>query len=565
MRHAFATYRTYAPEVDLQNPRMSSAIAPSPTRTATTTDDIQDDALVWITGGDSVAIPAAALQGRTSLYRLPSPTPRPWTGRLAGITERDRRAARAFNQAPCIVGTTCDAGELAATLGRSTAPILLTTDRPTALAFSERVGRPVYWLSIDGAGATEPHAVWQAWSAHAPSTHLVLERLDASITDRITCREFRLTPHSPALSHQELVAAIPPFITFVREHAHRGVPRATATRVAPPVRPVPGAWGIIAVSGRILWRRLSARFHAKTVQQWIIGTYLMPVDANGEVGTLTKSPKHIRWFDPGAHRVIADPYLLPTPERTWLLFEEYLIENPRGRLKAVSLDKLGQPTGEEQVVLERPFHLSFPGVFRIPSDADAVYMLPEQRESGRTVLYRSDLPADDGTFSFSEHAVLLDDFAGVDPVLHQHAGHWYLFVSDGRDGHHDNNLHLFVATKLEGPYHEHAASPIHLGLRGSRMAGQIVRSQGHLERRGQNCQPSYGHSLINYRIDQLDPERYAETELEEITADHVGHGATGLHTFNVGVIYGHQAVIALDILRRIKRQPAPKDTVAKDR
>src|SRR5262249_40425816 len=154
--------------------------------------------------------------------------------------------------------------------------------------------------------------------------------------------------------------------------------------------------------------------------------------------------------------------------------------------------------------------------FRIPSDPTGVYLLPEQAESGQTVLYRGELCATVAGLRFVEYAVLLRGFAGIDPVLHQQNGHWYLFVSDGEFGHHDNNLHLRISDSLQGPYTEHPASPVRLGLRGSRMAGQIIRRGEQLFRPAQDCFRRYGERIRIYRINELTPTTYSETEVSEV-------------------------------------------------
>jgi hypothetical protein len=238
------------------------------------------------------------------------------------------------------------------------------------------------------------------------------------------------------------------------------------------------------------------------------------------------------WIEPGTDRHAADPFIVSLAGETALLFEELKYSEGKGRLKAVALDDEGQPRGEERTILERGFHLSFPNGFRIPSDPTGVYLLPEQAESGQTVLYRSELCAEVAGLRFIEHAILLDGFAGIDPVLHEKDGHWYLFVSDGEFGHHDNNLHLCTSDSLQGPFAEHPASPVRLGLRGSRMAGQIIRRGDHLFRPAQDCVRRYGERIRIYRINELTPTTYSETEVGEVACARSIQGFVGVHTLN---------------------------------
>jgi len=525
---------------------------------------LEPNDLVWITGADALALPTYLRDGITHLYRLDDVDRISIGQRLFGtLIDADRRAARRFDPTPLVHGERVRMDELVIALRASRSRVVLSCSRDAALAFGERLGRPVYWLSIDGAGATQGHAVWRRWLMRAPSAHLQLEQLGQGHeqTHVIARREFRLAHNTPAVSHQAMMAGA---LALIREiHVDRASPRPPTRRTRPAHEeaPSPSLLRVLGVTLRIACKRLAQRRSRKPLAQWVIGLRLSATPET--LGITSRSPHwhEFEWFEPGEHRIVADPHLLRSAQGAWLFFEEKKHSEQNARLKTVRLDGDGRPSGDEQIVLERAFHLSFPGVFQRTSDPLAVYLLPEQSNSGRIQLYRSPLPSDTGTFQFSEHAVLLDNFPGIDPVLHYQNGHWYLFVTDGRDGHHDNNLHLFVSSRLEGPFQAHPSSPIHFGLRGSRMAGPITAVNGQLIRSAQNCLHRYGHGIVRYRIDTLDPRGYAETELCEFTPEMTGRDIRGLHTVSECPYDATQTLIAIDVIRHQRTQP--EDTTAR--
>ncbi len=77
---------------------------------------------------------------------------------------------------------------------------------------------------------------------------------------------------------------------------------------------------------------------------------------------------------PAGVEAMADPFLWETDDAQYLLFEELTAGQPRGRLGCVELLPNGR-CSEMTVVLERPYHLSYPCV--VPSDGD----LPERKSS----------------------------------------------------------------------------------------------------------------------------------------------------------------------------------------
>ena len=432
---------------------------------------------------------------------------------------------------------------------------LLVVSGPRTLV--EQLGRvlqrTVHWLSIGGLGATERQAVWPLWLAGAQSISIDLDSYrDGKRWERYGVRELRVNRSSPAVTQLGLLRAS---VALVERLASGADPEPRfdeppVTQAGPAVNSplIPSLLHLLHVTSRIVYRTLWNRISRsnRLNDQWVIGIGSAPEPGSGDGLPALPRIGDIRWIQPSPHRFIADPFLLRLGANVILFFEELCYSDSKGRLKALPLDPYGRPAGSETTVLERPYHLSFPFVFEHPAEPGSLFLLPEQAESGETVLYRSVKAADIAALRFHEDAKLLPGFPGIDPVIHEWQGQHYLFVSDGAHGNYDNNLQLFVSAELRGPYHPHPRTPIRLGLRGSRMAGPLFRQANFLFRPAQDCQSRYGARIIIYRVDLLTPSEYRETEVAVFSLDRDCPYGCGCHT-----IVWHEGLVAIDGVRRI--------------
>ena len=107
----------------------------------------------------------------------------------------------------------------------------------------------------------------------------------------------------------------------------------------------------------------------------------------------------------------------------------------------------------KQVVLDEPFHLSYPYVFKWKND---YYMLPESRQAKSVRLYKAvDFPT-----KWSFVGTLLNGSYG-DPSIFRYAGRWWIFSETSPKRY--DILRLYYADDLMGPWTEHPESPIIMG------------------------------------------------------------------------------------------------------
>ncbi len=216
---------------------------------------------------------------------------------------------------------------------------------------------------------------------------------------------------------------------------------------------------------------------------------------------------------------VADPFHIRVNGLHYAFFEVWNRALNRGVIAYASSPDLHR-WEYGRVVLSESFHLSYPCVF---STAEGIFMVPETRETQSVRLYRSEgFPAAWRCVAELCHG----DFADATPFYYR--DRWWLFAHRGLD-----ELRLFVAPQIQGPFREHPASPIVAGNRRiSRPAGRVVELDGQIWRFAQDAWPRYGTAVRALRIDGLTETQYREHEVEDspiLKATGKGWNALGMH------------------------------------
>ena len=236
-----------------------------------------------------------------------------------------------------------------------------------------------------------------------------------------------------------------------------------------------------------------------------------------------------RIMRPPRDRFYADPFLIERNGRSYLFFEDYKFSSRRGLISCCEVDSEGN-CSEPRVVLERPYHLSYPFLFTLQGE---VYMIPETRDNRTIEMYR----ASDFPYSWVHEAVLMSDVAATDSTLLHHHDKWWLFTAGVLD--HalpEKTLCLFFADSPWGPWLAHPKNPIVSDVCHARPAGCLYFEDGQLIRPGQDCSKGYGYAVGLHRVDVLSETDYQETLLASITPDLIP-GGRGIHTLNQNARY----------------------------
>ena len=207
---------------------------------------------------------------------------------------------------------------------------------------------------------------------------------------------------------------------------------------------------------------------------------------------------------------LADPFTITVNGTTHLFVEEFPYDSRKGVISAYRLD--GEKSERIGVVLEEPYHLSFPFVFEHEGE---IYMVPEGGGGRSVKLYKaSSFPT-----GWTEVKTLLSDVPAVDTILFEHGSRWWLLTTIQGDGPGLNNaeLHAFHSDSPLGEWMPHEANPIIMDA-GKGRNGGFTR-----DRDGKPCRVAqvpgftfYGAGSAVYRIDELTPAAYRETLVKQV-------------------------------------------------
>lgn len=226
---------------------------------------------------------------------------------------------------------------------------------------------------------------------------------------------------------------------------------------------------------------------------------------------------------PPKDRFYADPCLFKRGDKTFLFFEDYRYAENRALISCAELDASGK-LGEIFEVLRCPYHLSYPFVFEHQGE---VYMIPESKQNRTVELYR----AEEFPHRWKLERVLLDNVFAVDATIHEQNGKLWMFagVSNGRYSNCDE-LSIFYADSLTGPWTPHRANPVVSDVRLARPAGKLFRDGGRLIRPSQDCGKAYGYALNFSEVEVLNELEYREKKIGSIQPDWA-KGNLGTHTY----------------------------------
>ena len=203
----------------------------------------------------------------------------------------------------------------------------------------------------------------------------------------------------------------------------------------------------------------------------------------------------------------ADPFLYVRGDELYLFYElQHGFDYGQiAMIKTQDLIHWSKPF----VVLQEPFHLSFPFVFE---EAGQIYMIPESQENNEIRLYR----ANDDLTSFSYVKTLLrqERVKGlqcnyVDNHVYKKNGAFYLFTSYMMDW--KTTQELYVSDNLlSGTFLKHPCSPICISHEYGRNGGSIIEYEDKLLRVSQDCHKDYGENVSLHQILDLDEQCYKE-------------------------------------------------------
>ena len=283
--------------------------------------------------------------------------------------------------------------------------------------------------------------------------------------------------------------------------------------------------------------RLTAK--ALWTDQWTLGFRVAHAERSFEVGE-----KEFSLVRPPSDRFFADPFLLERGGVTSVFFEELPYKTNRGFISVARVDTAGRMQ-QRRTALVADHHLSYPCAFEESGD---VFLVPEAYEGAEIAIYK----AERYPVAWRRVAVVSRGVRAVDPTLFRWENRCWLFCNIATPGMSPNEeLHLFHASAVEGPWVGHARNPIVSDVTCARPAGLPFMHDGRLVRPAQDCSGSYGRSVRFMAIDQLDTDAYREHEIGALTPSK-DSSVTGVHTYNTV-----PGLVVTDLRKRRRRWSPP--------
>jgi hypothetical protein len=207
-----------------------------------------------------------------------------------------------------------------------------------------------------------------------------------------------------------------------------------------------------------------------------------------------------------------------------MLFEVLNNQSNQGDI-ALAKSQDGIQWQYEQVVLDEPFHLSYPQIIYWNKN---YYLIPETYERNTIRLYK----AEDFPYKWTFAGNLLEGKDFVDSTIFRYNGMWWMFTTTTSS----DTLYLYYAQNLKGDWQEHPLSPVIKGDANiARPGGSVVQDGDRLYRITQDDEPRYGNQLWAFEITKLSTTEYEEIQVPNpiLTASGKGWNEFGMHHMNV--------------------------------
>jgi hypothetical protein len=282
--------------------------------------------------------------------------------------------------------------------------------------------------------------------------------------------------------------------------------------------------------------RLLSRIRKKFRSFFFLDQWIVLIATNVDYKSLSWSG--LKKFIPPVDRFWADPFIWLRENKYYVFIEELPYSTNRGYIICLTLgEDLNIITN--QVVLKRPYHLSYPFLFE---HRGQLYMVPETKQNNRVELYRCTRFPDQWEFE----KTLIDNIRALDSTLLEANGKWWLFANVHEEGGSSwDTLCLYYADHpLSDQWTPHPLNPIVKNIHSARPAGRIFAHKDGMIRPSQDCSSRYGYATNFNRIVVLSETDYVEAKEHAFKPPGKG-GILATHTFNsVG------GLTAIDALQR---------------
>ena len=277
------------------------------------------------------------------------------------------------------------------------------------------------------------------------------------------------------------------------------------------------------MQSKSFFARLLRRINKEVSSLFFLDQWIILTTKNTEYDSLQWSA--FRSIIPEKDRYWADPFVIYKDNHHYIFIEEKLYKTNRGRIVCLTLDEKNN-LQSQQVVLERPYHLSYPLIFEHRGE---MFMLPETAQNRTLEIYRCVRFPNQWELA----TTLMSDIYAVDATLLEYQNRWWLFANvKENNGSSLDALHLFFSDDpLSNRWTPHPLNPIVHDIRSARPAGQIFLRNGKLIRPSQDNSRRYGYAIKFNCIVKLNEIEYEEKTILSFEPPR-GTKILATHTFN---------------------------------
>ncbi|GAB4365070.1 MAG: hypothetical protein Kow00121_01310 [Elainellaceae cyanobacterium] len=236
--------------------------------------------------------------------------------------------------------------------------------------------------------------------------------------------------------------------------------------------------------------------------------------------------------------IVADPFMVWENEK-WYMFFEVMNDRDRKGMIGLATSTNGFHWTYQKIVLDEPFHLSYPYVFKWNEE---YYMVPESYQANAIRLYKATkFPTQ---WSFVKDLLNGRDY--VDSSIFQFDHQWWLFTTSTSS----DILRLYYTDDLMGTWTEHPKSPVIQGnAHIARPGGRVVVFDNKIIRYTQDDRPHYGNQVRAFEITLLTTTHYQEQEAPGnpiLKASGSGWNRVGMHNIDPHQINKDEWIACVD-------------------
>ena len=232
--------------------------------------------------------------------------------------------------------------------------------------------------------------------------------------------------------------------------------------------------------------------------------------------------KPVRWLKhPYRDRWFADPFILKVTDEEIVVFvEECPMENPKGIICELVIDRRTMRLKDRYVLLEKDTHLSYPAIIR---HEGKVYVYPENGASGELNIYEYE----EMSHRLVNPVCLLDE-AVADATIVKLGNVFYMSATKFPAT--QEKAFLYKSDLLFGKFVQIGEKPYQTSKRTSRQGGDWIFIGQDLYRPAQDCVPRYG-SALSMMKSTVQESSISELPLFELSPLSFRYNR-GLHTIN---------------------------------